>query len=465
MNAVSVIALLIILGSSVFSPATQLLLIGVWGAFRAMSVLPPEIAGNITPVVLAALLFIGRIFVSNQYSFPLMSSLARLRQLGLLGGFWIVAVVGALILPRLFNGQIMVFGLNTAEMEAVRPGITQLTQSAYLTMSVFMAAAIFALLRKKPEFLDALLKAFFVGGVAVIATGLIDIIANAVGQGDALKVFYTANYGYSAGSIMEARRVLGLTPEPASFGGLAVGSASLLLFLRPVYGPAMRRVWVPLVAWGCVLMGFLSVSSTAYASLFLLLGLYLFYDTDAISAEGKILRKSIRKKALSLLLLCVVFVLVLLLSSDFLSYFLDLVNTLLIEKTETTSYVERSSWTAAGIDAFIESYGLGVGVGSVRTSNFFVNILASTGVLGAGLFGSFLLSLYLRHAPDRNSREEAVIKGIKRALLPMFAAGFLAGTTPDFGVGEGLLFGIVVALSQKKTALSSSESPTPSRGR
>ncbi|MDX9690760.1 MAG: hypothetical protein RBT70_09955 [Alphaproteobacteria bacterium] len=439
----------------------------VFSSLAAMSVIPPELLGgtSIVPDSLAVLLFLMRVFMKPEIVKEALLSLSNFRKLGLLGLFFAIAAVGAVFLPRLFAGQISVYSMRFPSLDRVMPSVTNFTQTGYLFLSVFMAAAIFALLRKKPDFLDALLKAFFAGGIAVIVTGLIDIIANAIGQADALKVFYTANYGYSAGSILEARRVLGLTPEPASFGGLAVASASLLLFLRPVYTPPMRRVWVPLVGWGCVLMGFLSVSSTAYASLFLLLGIYLFYDVDAISAEGKILRKSIRKKALSAFLLGFVFLIVLLFNSDFLSYFADLVNTLLIEKTETTSYVERSSWTAAGLDAFIESYGLGVGVGSVRTSNFFANILASTGILGAGLFGSFLLSLYLRHAPDRNSREEAMIGGIKRALLPMFAAGFLAGTTPDFGIVQGLLFGTVVALSQKKATPSAIESPAPSRGR
>jgi hypothetical protein len=449
MNFATISVLFILLVGS-FLPLPYVLgMVYAFSPLGAMSVIPPEmLAGtSVPPASLAVLFFLMRVFIKPEVVRESFSALLDPRKLGVLGAFFAVAAVGAVFLPRLFAGEISVYGMRFPNLDRVVPSMTNFTQTGYLFLSVFMSGAVFALLRKKPDFLEVLLKAFFVGGVAVIVTGLIDIVANAIGQADALKVFYTANYGYSAGNIMESRRVLGLTPEPAAFGGIAVGSASLLLFLRPVYGPAMRRVWVPLVGWGCVLMGFLSVSSTAYASLFLLLGIYLFYDVDAISAEGKILRKSIRKKALSVLLLGVAFVLVLLLNSEFLSYFLDLVNTLLIDKTETTSYVERSSWTAAGLDAFIESYGLGVGVGSVRTSNFFANILASTGILGAGLFGSFLLSLYLRHAPGRNSREEAVIKGVKRALLPMFAAGFLAGTTPDFGVTKGLLFGIIVAFS------------------
>lgn len=202
-----------------------------------------------------------------------------------------------MFLPRLFNGQIFTFSLNTAELEPVRPQGTNYTQTAYLTMSVFMAASVCILLQKKHEFLDALLKAIFAGGYAIIATGLIDIIANLLGKADMLKIFYTANYGYSAGSILGTRRVLGLTPEPAAFGGLAMTMASLLLFLRPVYAEKMRRFWVPLLGWSCMAMGFLSTSSTAYASLFLMLGLYLFYNVDAVSEEGKILHKSITKNA------------------------------------------------------------------------------------------------------------------------------------------------------------------------
>ncbi|HOO81577.1 MAG TPA: hypothetical protein PK513_03645 [Alphaproteobacteria bacterium] len=445
MNTVSVIALLIILGSIILSPTILLASVFICSSFSAMTVLP----GNVVPAMLASIIFLFRIGISQNFVPSFLAALFQPRQLGFLGIFWLISLIGAMFLPRLFNGQIFTFSLNTAELEPVRPQGTNYTQTAYLTMSVFMAASVCILLQKKHEFLDALLKAIFAGGYAIIATGLIDIIANLLGKADMLKIFYTANYGYSAGSILGTRRVLGLTPEPAAFGGLAMTMASLLLFLRPVYAEKMRRFWVPLLGWSCMAMGFLSTSSTAYASLFLMLGLYLFYNVDAVSEEGKILHKSITKKMLNIVFLAVCFLLAVLLSGNF----VDLINTLLIEKTGTSSYIERSSWTAAGLNAFIESYGLGVGIGSVRTSNFFANILASTGLPGALFFSLFLISLYLRHAPKRNSREEAVIKAIKFALLPMFAAKFLAGTTPDFGVLQGILFGTIIALSQSNDSL------------
>ncbi|MCB1721024.1 MAG: hypothetical protein KDI11_04650 [Alphaproteobacteria bacterium] len=379
----------------------------------------------------------------------ILISFLDFKKLGLLFAFFVIAAIGAVFLPKIFAGEIFIYNMRTTDLDQLIPSITNFTQAGYLFLSVMITATFYVLLRQNPDFLDALLKAILAGGGAVIATGLIDIIANLLGKADLLKIFYTANYGYSAGEILGTRRVLGLTPEPAAYGGLAMTMASLLLFLRPVYTEKMRRFWIPFLGWGCVAMGFLSTSSTAYASLFLMLGLYLFYNVDAVSEEGKILHKSTAKKMLSAVFLAVCFLLVVLLSGNF----VDLINTLLIEKTGTSSYIERSSWTAAGLNAFVESYGLGVGVGSVRTSNFFANILASTGLPGALFFGLFLMSLYLRHAPKRNSRKEAVIKAIKFALLPMFAAKFLAGTTPDFGVLQGILFGTIIALSQNNDHL------------
>jgi hypothetical protein len=85
----------------------------------------------------------------------------------------------------------------------------------------------------------------------------------------------------------------------------------------------------------------------------------------------------------------------------------------------------------------------------VRTSNFFVNVLASTGIVGSLLFATFVAMTYRRHATQRDSCGEAIIKAIKLALLPMFTGAFFAGTTPDIGVIPCIMFGIVAALAAK----------------
>jgi O-antigen ligase len=203
------------------------------------------------------------------------------------------------------------------------------------------------------------------------------------------------------------------------------------------------------VGWGCVLMGFLSESSATYVSMFVLLCIYIFYDAHSISKEGNLVRKTVTRKMLwCIAVLCILPVAFLLLSNLF-SSFAEMVDTLIFKKQDSSSFIERSSWTAAGISAFVQSFGLGVGIGSVRTSNFFANIIASTGLPGAILFIIFIVTLFTRHAARRDSREEAIVRAAKLALLPMFVDLLLVGTTPDFGLGPGVLFGVIAGTASR----------------
>lgn len=450
MNAPQIVALIVLFGGLIAPLPVLACLVFILPSFGAMAVVPPSLllGTSLTPGSLAAFFFVLRALMRPEVFREALAALGDFRRLGWLALFFVVAAIGAALLPRLFAGEIQVYGMRTPWLGAVEPTVANFTQTGYLFLSLLTTAVFFALIRKESAFRETFLNAVLAGGVAVIATGLVYIIANATGQGDVLQAFHTADYGYSAGAILGQLRVLGLTPEPSVFGQLAVSFCALLLFFRPVYPRKLWRWKIPVVGWGCAVMAFLSTSSTAYASMFALLGLYLFYDAYALSKEGIVLRQTAGRKMTAAFAFVLIVLLAALLDSSVLTYSADMVDTLIFKKMETVSYIERSRWTLTGLNAFMESYGLGVGAGSVRTSNFFANILASTGLPGALLFFAFLARLYSRHAPQRDSRDEAMIKAAKLALIPMFASLFLAGTTPDFGIVPGALFGMIAGLAQ-----------------
>ncbi|MDE1902164.1 MAG: hypothetical protein KGI37_11095 [Alphaproteobacteria bacterium] len=450
MNIPSLIVLIALVAGLFGSEALIVDLIFILPSFEAMAVLPPALLGgtSLTPGSMAAFFFILRAIMKPGLLQGLLAALVDFRRLGWLGLFFIVAAAGAVVLPHLFNGAIMVYGLRAPELGAVAPSMTNFTQTGYLFLSVAVAAIVCVRVAREPAFVDMLLKAILAGGYAVIATGLVDIAADAAGRDDMLvALFHTANYGYSAGEILGASRIMGLTPEPSAFGGLASSFCAMLLFLRPAYPRSLSRWKVPVAAWGCAAMAFLSTSSTAYASMFVILGLYLFYTIHAIAEDGTIIRRSAVRKAVWGTGLIFVLLVVALIDQRVIDYAANMVDTLIVKKQYTESYIERSSWTQAGMEAFAASLGLGVGVGSVRTSNFFVNLLASTGVPGTLLFFIFLAALYRRRAPQRGSREAVMITAAKLSLLPMFASLFLAGTVPDFGIVPGVLFGLIAGLA------------------
>jgi len=207
----------------------------------------------------------------------------------------------------------------------------------------------------------------------------------------------------------------------------------------------------PLAGWGCGFMALISTSSTAYLEMASVLLLYGFYSVNYVSVNGLITRKTLSGRTLSAIGGIGVLLIIALVDRDLLFHFVDLIDNLIFQKHNTESYIQRSSWTAEGLKAFFESNGLGVGVGSVRTSNFFANILASTGILGASLFAIFLYVIFTRRALQKDAYSNVIMHAMKLSLIPIFVGMTTSGTTPDFGVVVGTIFGIIVGLGKPST--------------
>ena len=68
---------------------------------------------------------------------------------------------------------------------------------------------------------------------------------------------------------------------------------------------------------------------------------------------------------------------------------------LIFEKINTKSFYARTGSDLIVINTFFQSYGLGVGLGSVRPSSFIASLLGQVGIIGSVLFFSYGLSLFL----------------------------------------------------------------------
>lgn len=96
----------------------------------------------------------------------------------------------------------------------------------------------------------------------------------------------------------------------------------------------------------------------------------------------------------------------------------------LVGKTETGSFATRSGAEAMGLDALVDTYGLGVGLGSHRPNSLAMTLLSNTGVVGALAFLVFVC-LVLRRPPSGQFATAAA----RRELWPVRALllGFLLG--------------------------------------
>jgi hypothetical protein len=131
------------------------------------------------------------------------------------------------------------------------------------------------------------------------------------------------------------------------------------------------------------------------------------------------------------------------------------------QKPQSESYATRMMWNQMGMDAFFATHGLGVGLGSARSSNWYVAILSNTGVIGGALLASFIARVFLQRGPSE-PRAAELVAALKLSLLPGFVMAGLTGLSPDFGVANGATFGLITSLaSATRLPLSKSVSLAP----
>jgi hypothetical protein len=348
----------------------------------------------------------------------------------------------------LFSGQIYVFPLRASVDASLREPVSystaNLTQGLYITIS-YLVVCSYAILTQTRAFFDDFRNALIAGAFVYCLSGGVDIIFNIAGMGDILDVFRTASYSFLVDvEAANVRRVVGLMPEASAFGGWGSGLGAILLFTRHAFQAKTRdRIVLPL-AVACTLLAALSTSSTAYGVLLVVVALYGFDNGWRLAFGSSPVRARAGLELLWLGLIVLIGFCSLLFLDGLRNTILDVLDQMVFQKTSSSSYEERSLWTLTAFEAWQSSLGLGIGVGSVRTSNFFVNILASTGAIGFALFSAFLGRVFLADNRLGDPELNELVWGLKLAIIPGMVGSALAGTTPDYGGVSGAIFGTIV---------------------
>ena len=416
-------------------------------SFGSFSVVPG--GTTVLAASLAFLMLAGKVFV-RPGAFDEIVRAARLRDMGLLVAFMILAVVWALIVPRVSGHDIFVYPMavgDTSFPVRLQPTSANINQSVYQVISCGVALA-FYLLARRPNFTETFLRALLWGAGAVIVTGLADMFGPHIGLTKVLALFRTASYTFLNGvEVLGVTRVVGLMPEASAYGALCVSFGALLLFCRHAYQGRPKR-WAIGLGVGCLAFGALSTSSAAMVSLAVAIAVLCADLGSRLILERGADKRATMNEILVLLSLAFLIVLFFAVFDKPREFVWRIVDSAVFKKGESSSYIERSAWSHQAWKAFLTSGGIGVGVGSVRTSNFFVNIIASTGVFGTVLFGLFLLRVAFARIFAPQSDMVELVRGAKLALVVIFTGLFFVGTVPDYGLLVAALFGAIVGLSR-----------------
>jgi len=125
------------------------------------------------------------------------------------------------------------------------------------------------------------------------------------------------------------------------------------------------------------------------------------------------------------------------------------VDLLVLSKSTSSSAVERGSWNTYGLQNFLDTYGLGVGLGTARTSSFPVAVLSNVGVPGALFFLLFTLTAL---GPGRASTRSFIADSqlaARNGCLFLLVGSLVVGPTVDLG----LLFFILAGLAASRPAV------------
>lgn len=388
-------------------------------------------------ILLASMLMRGRIWRELTIVFQLH------RPVWIVCLLTLYAVCGALILPRLFAGRTSAF-IPMREHGLVfevplAPVSGNFTQTAYFALGALAFLAMSVLLLRRGT-LDAVRKGFFAWAGINAAAGVIDLMSKMMGAGDVFRPVRTATYALVT-EVEQAGfwRIVGLYSEASAFGAAAL--ASLAFSFTYWKSTGSRPAFV--LAMVLLVLVLLSTSTTAYAGLGILF-LVLMLGLAGSLAAGRISRVDIG--LLALCAVCAVAGLAILVRDRHaFEAFEELFRTTILEKSTSSSALERSFWNARSLQSFLDTYALGIGLGSSRSSNWVISVLSQLGLLGALLQAALVATLAYapgREAWSRGDRELiALHDSVRAAALTVLLCGTIAGGAAD----PGLLFFISLA--------------------
>lgn len=421
-------------------------------AFGAMAIVPAKFLGGITILASA----IGFLMLSIKVALTpdgmnqMVMACLNSRKLAVLFLFTVIAVAGGFILPRVFAGMAQVFPMNgNGFLTDVGPSGSNFNQSVDVTIS-FLVACAFFVMAQSPSFEKQYGVALLWGAGSVIVTGAADMVSPMLHLGPIMDSFRTASYVFMLDNVvLDARRIIGLMPEASSYGTLAAALGGIIVFCRNAYSPKIKAYVALPMGLCCLVLAALSTSSSAYGALAVILTLIVadqFYRLVIGNNAQKVVVTRELWIGFCVLLLVVCFIAI---NDNFRNMASRMLDSIVFKKSQTDSYMERTSWTRAAMGSFYQTFGMGVGIGTARTSNFFVNIISSTGVIGTAIFCFFLLQFYFARLKPRDYVVFELAHGLKLGSMGILAGLYLCGTVPDYGPLLASIFGTAVGLSYR----------------
>lgn len=359
------------------------------------------------------------------------------------------SVISGFILPRVFAGMVQVIPLNLIGEYFVK--VPLYPRSANLNQSIYFIGNLCAFLFvcgmiKSPVSLKQAAAAGLIIGAANIAIALVDSFTFAIGAPNMLDFMRNAGYAQHFGqTVMGLKRMTGSFTEASAFSAACVG---LFAFSFRLWRGGVYTKWSGLISIGLAMGVVLAFSSTGYiafAVYFITTYSMNLVDTGSGARDGGAQSRKFFFVSLAPIGALVVAILVAI-RPDLLDPVTELFDSSIATKLTSASGQERMSWNLSGMSNFFGTFGLGAGLGSVRTSSFLVSVAASLGIFGIALFGAFFNRLFLSTEGRRWGRidpeSEQVVAAARSSCFAILIGASLSLSTVDLGLLFHIMAGI-----------------------
>jgi hypothetical protein len=364
-------------------------------------------------------------------------------------GFWLMClviygVISAVLIPRLLAGSTQIIPLgaseyaNTGSTVPLGPVSSNFTQSVYLLADLICFTMIVATASTYAGF--AAITAALVAYAAVnVLFALLDLGTYAAGTQWMLDFMRNARYTlHIEEEVSGLKRIVGSFPEASAFARSTLGA---LGFTGTLWLCGYRPAVTGTLAVASLVLVVLSTSSTGLAGAPPIL--LILYATALIRCGFRTDRPYGSAAVLCTPLLVAALIIAVLLDDGVSETVRNYIDLLIFNKSTTDSGIERDAWNTFALQNFFDSYGLGVGLGTVRTSSFPLALLSNVGVPGTVFYLLFVASAFGRgRGMPRTFMADARLAA-RNACLGLIIGDIFAAPT----VEQGLLFYVLAGLA------------------
>lgn len=372
----------------------------------------------------------------------------------------VYGILAGYFAPRLLEGTMDIIPLGTSASGGSEGKIPLMPVSGNFTQAVYLIADLvtFGLILSIASTHQGFRHVTFgvlAFGAANAFFGIADLVSAGTPLADLFSYIRNAAYTFHADEMVAGmRRVIGSWPEASAFAG---ASMAVVGFCGTLWICGRHSAISGLLF---VLSSLLIVRSTSSGGIAgLPICFAILYLTSLFRCGGSTGTRASLSVVLAFPIAALMLGFLLALNRDLYQEVYRFVDITILSKPASLSALERGTWNASGLANFWQSYGFGVGLGTVRTSSFAVALLANVGVLGTIFFLAFLMTAVILPRGTSRTYEADVGLAARNGCLCLIVGALISGSTVDLG----LIFFIMAGLRAANPAGSGLPTISPDR--